>query len=496
MTARPRSAAHATRLVGGALPAERIAQLVLAAYVIAVFALGGGARDDISSLAILRPLSIAVLGYALVIADREVLRANRMLIGLATAWTGLVALHLVPLPPFLWQALPGRELAVAIDEAAGLGPVWRPLSLVPHRTLNALLSLSVPLAPLVLALAIPRSQLRFTLPLLVVLAFLSALVSLLQVAGGGSGAFYFYRITNDGSAVGLFANRNHNAIALALAIAGLGALRSQLMVPRELARHRPLITTVLALTLVPFLVLTQSRAGLALGLVALIAHVALASGRIAIRPSPRLVLAGVMVIALAVTSWLLAGESAIARLASGADAAIEMRFAIWPTSFRLALDHFPAGSGIGTFVEVYRAGEPASTLGATYINHAHNDFLEIALTGGLPALALLTAGAAWLACTARRALAAARGAERVMRSYGVVVLAIFALASLYDYPLRTPSLAVHFILALVWIAGRESRDTSRTRSHWRPKTSAVSDAASGPCPDREAARNISAPGAR
>lgn len=437
---------------------------VLIAYVALVFLLGGGARDDILSLVVLRPLAVAVLGYALLVADPGRMRANRGLLLLGGAWTALVVLHLVPLPPSIWQALPGRELAAEIDRAAGLGAQWRPLSLVPHRTLNALFALMVPMAALVLAVNCSRKELRQGVPVLVALALLGALLSLLQVIGGPGNAFYLYRITNSDSAVGLFANRNHNAVFLALAIAMLGALHVLREPPKELRAHWGLLLGGSALALVPFLVITQSRAGLALGLVALAAWYWLqrgagrsqtraAPGRPAV--NPRILAGGIAAAALAGVTWAFTAGNALERLTRGGAADDELRLRIWPASLELAAQHFPVGSGIGTFVEVFEVAEPASTLGTSYINHAHNDWLELALTGGVPALALVAAGALWLALKGFRGFRGAGPVDAVLRRLGLASLAILSLASLYDYPLRTPSLAVVFILALVWIAGSE-----------------------------------------
>jgi hypothetical protein len=45
--------------------------------------------------------------------------------------------------------------------------------------------------------------------------------------------------------------------------------------------------------------------------------------------------------------------------------------------------------------------------------------------------------------------------QAVLRRLGLVVVAVMALSSLYDYPLRVPSLALLFAVAAVWLAGRE-----------------------------------------
>ena len=44
---------------------------------------------------------------------------------------------------------------------------------------------------------------------------------------------------------------------------------------------------------------------------------------------------------------------------------------------------------MGAFEKVFQANEPDALLGPVFLNHAHNDWLEAVITGGLPAAALL-----------------------------------------------------------------------------------------------------------
>ena len=55
------------------------------AFVAAMFLLGGSARDDVLSLAVLRPLAVLFLGVALVMLPRDSWRDNKLLIAIAVA---------------------------------------------------------------------------------------------------------------------------------------------------------------------------------------------------------------------------------------------------------------------------------------------------------------------------------------------------------------------------------------------------------------------------
>src|SRR5260370_32164812 len=49
-----------------------------------------------------------------------------------------------------------------------------------------------------------------------------------------------------------------------------------------------------------------------------------------------------------------------------------------------ATAYMPLGSGMGTFVPVYATFErPEDTFGSAYVNHAHNDVLEVWLEAGV-----------------------------------------------------------------------------------------------------------------
>ena len=163
-------------------------------------------------------------------------RCLRAVLAFAVAIACLIAVHLVPLPPAVWQALPGRELVAANDRLAGLNGVWRPFSLAPGTTWNALYSLLVPFAVLLCGIQLDRDHLLRLVPVILAIGALSGLIGILQVIGDASGPLYFYRITNGDSAVGLFSNRNHHAIFLAALFPMLAWLAGRPAASPETAR--------------------------------------------------------------------------------------------------------------------------------------------------------------------------------------------------------------------------------------------------------------------
>ncbi|MFL0355230.1 O-antigen ligase family protein [Erythrobacter sp. GH1-10] len=429
---------------------------LLAGFLTLVFLTGGGSRMDIQSLLILRPVAIVFCVIAAYGLLREDIAGHKGLITLFAATFGLVALHLVPLPPAVWQNLPGREIVAEIDQTAGLGQVWRPLSLAPSHTWNALYSLFVPLAVLLLAVQLKRDDKQALVPLLLLFGLLTTLLSVVQLAGDPRGAAYLYDITNPGMAVGFFANRNHQAVFLATLMPMMAALVAGQQ--QWIRRWVPLLAC--GAFVLPAILVTGSRAGLivaAIGAVAAVAvqrrsswreELGLSSGRRAIP----LAIGAVGIASLMAVTIILSRAEALRRLLDD-DLTTDLR----ARTFGLLVDetwrYFPFGTGAGTFDPVYRVVEPQELLSPYYFNHAHNDFLETLLTFGLPGALLLLGAAIWAAQLALRARAD-KQLEMSHKSYalaGGVTLLLLALGSLADYPLRVPFLMCVLIVAFVML---------------------------------------------
>ena len=433
---------------------------VMTLYLILLAFTGGGARSDIQSVVILRPVSAVVLGYALWGMTWDQVRPFRFLVFFAIALALLAVLHLIPLPPAIWMSLPGRELVAEVDRAAGLGMVWRPISMIPTQTWNALYSLIIPFTVLALMLRLTREQRFALIPVIILLGLLSGFIGLLQIVGSNDNPLYLYDITNYGSAVGLFANRNHQAVMLACLFPMLAVYASTGLQTVEQFRMRSILAVGAALFLVPLLLVTGSRGGLIVGLFGLIAGAMLyqrpqfskAPKRKVYRFNPLYLMLGALALGIAALTFLMSRAATLDRLIA-ADGTEELRFAMWPFILEMASKYFPVGSGIGTFVEVYQIDEPLSLLDSEYVNHAHNDWLEILLTGGAGAVFLATVAVIiWL----RSMLLLIKAGDRqrrdeAMGKLGALIIFMLALASVGDYPLRVPSLMAVAVIAAVWM---------------------------------------------
>jgi O-antigen ligase len=134
-------------------------------------------------------------------------------------------------------------------------------------------------------------------------------------------------------------------------------------------------------------------------------------------------------------------------------AADEARIQALPTLWALIKNYAPVGSGIGSFVGVFKVAEPNQMLEGGYMNHAHNDYAELLIEAGLPALLFLLVCGAWLARSAWRVFRYdPKPTQRIMLGrLGVVLCAMIAFASAADYPARTPLIAVVGAMAVAFI---------------------------------------------
>lgn len=430
---------------------------ILCAIFMVIMALFGGAsRDDAQSQLVVRFFAIAAGAWALY--GMNVQDLNRVKVPLI--WLGsmatLMLLQLVPLPPGVWAELSGRGRFLSLLELAEVADRWRPLSLTPDLTINALLATMPAFAALLLFSRLPARGTRLLLYVLAAICAVSGLIGLLQATPAGRD-LYFYHVTNQGSAVGLFANRNHQGFLLALVLPVLGVLA------RWIGRspgHEPRLWLCLgcATLIVPLVIITGSRGALALVLVGAISGWLLfSSGRSKVAvPSTRkmwfaLIGLAVMGLGLVLAAAISARGFAVQRLFEE-DVSQEVRVVLFQPMLKIALTYMPWGSGFGSFNDIFRVDEPLSNLSGSYLNHAHNDLLELAIEGGVPALAILMGFLFWFVRASVAAWQRDASDERVVFArLGSTIIGMLLLGSLADYPLRTPSMMIVFALAAVWL---------------------------------------------
>lgn len=408
-----------------------------AAVLFLTLVLGGGTMQGLRSDALIQLASLPLLGIAITEHFRRPIAPQaRLPLVLAASPIILVLVHLIPLPTALWTQLPGREFVVEAFELAAIPLGWMPISLDPGATWRSLLSLLPPLALFLAVLCTGFDGRRILSLLLVAFALASVVLGLFQLMQGPESALRFYAITNPGSSVGFFANRNHYAALLYSAVPFAAAWTIALASDR--ARILGAVGCGLALAaLLLGLAMAFSRAGIVLGLSALLLSVLLLDG--ADTRKLRLIaigiagLTGAMILHPALPGILGRFESAIID---------DYRLDILAITLTAAMDFLPLGSGFGTFPAIYLMYDRPEALLTAYVNHAHNDWAELWLEGGWP-FGLAAAGfLLWFSKAARADWGGGplSGVDRALRRAGAIAVCLILLHSLVDYPLRTVSL--------------------------------------------------------
>lgn len=440
-----------SRFVRRGMPSLSFVFLIV--LLLTLWIAGGASRGDVSGQVIVRASSWILLAVFAVLGSRPSFDGVKpalvfLLLGLALALA-----QLVPLPPLLWQSLPGREPFAEAVAATAQSQPWRPWSIVPDATHNATASLVVPLATLVFLASLKAEERSWVPSLLLCLVVSSALIGLLQF----SGAQFNNPFINDspGQISASFANRNHFALFLAFGclLAPVWAFSGG-----RQSRWRGPIAVGLVLLFALTILASGSRAGILVGALALGIGLALSwqGIRRELRRAPRwalpaLVAAIVGTVAIFVLISIAADRAESINRAFSINPGEDMRRRALPTVLAMIATYFPVGTGFGSFDPLFRMHEPLALLKRTYFNHAHNDFIEIVLDGGLPALLLLLSTLGWWAFATVRVW---RGTEsRFMLSrLGSAMLLLVFIASAFDYPARTPMMMALIVIAAVWLS--------------------------------------------
>jgi O-antigen ligase len=446
--------------------------LVLAAFFwLALAATGGASRMDVFGQ-VGAKLWATALVIVIIFSGRTVnVVHDRFAVLVLAAMAVLLCVQLIPLPAWLWPRLPGRGIFTEIALMIGGTQPARPLSIVPDATLNALLALLVPAAALLSVACLSAAERVRLIGIVLISVVVSALIGLVQFAG----ISIDNPLVNEtlGASSGVFANRNHQALFLAVGIvlAPCWALASSEASGQGRFRvHRAVPALGLVLWFILMIMATGSRAGLVIGAVAVLAAlgIVLRDARRLAASLPRWIAPVMIAFALGCVGlvvWLsLSADRAVSlnRVAS-MDVEQDMRVRALPVVWSMIGEYFPVGTGAGAFDPIFRIHEPFSLLKPTYFNHAHNDYLEVILDTGLPGLLILLAALVWWGWKSIRVWGSDAGAAAKTGRLGSTVILLVLIASAVDYPARTPLIMALLVVAAAWLAdGARGLDALRT----------------------------------
>jgi hypothetical protein len=415
---------------------------------------GAGWSDAVVQLA-----ALPLLAWALFkLTPSQLGRNGQWAIVLLCAILAWPLLQLIPMPPSLWSSLPDRGDIASAYEAARMKLPWLPISLYPSATWQGLLSLVPATAVFLAMLSLGHRSRRILIVLVLICTFASAVLGMLQIMGGEESPLRFYAITNIDRAVGFFANANHHAALLYSAIPFVTAYAIGLV--RDHRRNRAIglaLSMLLILAIVIALTFTRSRAGMVLLFIAGLSGLLLAWRHGRGQSGRRLLFVGIGANLVALLLAFHFGFFQLAKRAEG-QGFEDLRWPAAKVTSQAAIANLPFGSGFGTFVPVYEKFAPREFLADTYVNHAHNDWLELGLTGGAPAIVLAVCFLAWLAASSfglwSRGQPEPPVLDLVLAQAAPIVIVLLLLHSAVDYPLRIPALNVLFAIACAFLIPR------------------------------------------
>ena len=411
------------------------------AYLALCVMLGGSSSEGAVANAVVQGLGLAVIVALLLLGPRAgEPQAPSPFLLLGLAFVGLAIIQLVPLPPAVWHALNGREPIVQEYRLLDMATHWAPLSLSPQGTVRAIVSAIPLLAMLSLTSRLTRTGMRHLLRGFVVIVAVSAFLGLLQI--GGWKELYFYDITNPGKSVGFFANSNHQATLMLVALPMIVATRSGSS-SHDGRRRKPtaidLALAGAAALVIVCAVATQSLA--AIGLLVVAGWGSYLLWR-ADQIDSRRTLRSLLVTLLLAMLVLAGGAFFLSQVGVAASTdSTEGNRLVFAGNTLAAIGHMGLfGSGLGTFIDIYPTYQAVDQVSRTYVNHAHDDWLEFILETGVLGAALLLAA---VALFGRAAIGAFRAPVRraLFARAATIGVLVIALHSLVDYPLRTTAMA-------------------------------------------------------
>ena len=451
--------------------------LLSGAVLLASLFFGGGARRDILSdwIPVLLSCALLVVAYP---SARHRLAEDRFFAALLIALLVVVLLQFIPLPPVIWGGLPGRTELTELFMQSGVAPPWSSLAVRSAEAARSAISLLPGLALCLATINLDSDQRQNLVYIVIAAALINAPLGMLQILGGPGSPLYFYRITNQGNAVGLFANRNHFA---ALFFCTIPFVVATFTSKKQIAgAPRWMLGAVAGFILVIGLSISGSRTALILGIVAVVLSVLF----VARRELNELIRGRRALAALGVSALLIiplamgAGLLAIFQRFDTQDLVEDGRWTFAKITWDAIVSFLPVGAGLGSFQQLYQLREPAETVVQPIVNHAHNDWLEVTLELGLPGVLLAASSVVWMSLALKRAVGMPGTDGRVARA-ALIALLLLAIHSIWDYPLRTVALSALFGLCCgltfrpgVAVAREEPGRKRRRRSNSSSRRSA------------------------
>jgi len=424
---------------------EFISNIRLSLFLLLCFIFGGTSQDIVAPKLGLYLISLLAIGYCLTVLNRESkfwdLKSMNMILG---AFFIAHIVYLIPLPPGIWSHLPGRDFIVQGYQTLEVDLPWLPLSITPEKTYFSLFDFLPPLALiLMIGTVVTAREIRVAIRTIGFFVILSAILGILQILNVNE-SLYFYRFTNDRSAVGFFSNANHLGVFVLMAIPIVMCLHSVLRDNYEEYSNKVLVFSIVCI----FSGLLGIGASGSLGGFLLIIPVLVGTSFIWTSGEGRktLYITGITgpLIAALIFDMFIWGNLQSEALAKFTHTHSMDRQTFFENTFNIGKSFFPFGTGPGSFSDIYKLVEETSQ---KTVPHTHNDYIEIFSEFGALGLCWMFVAVLWLLKNFWTAFKS-RGTFGKISKYFSIPIMVIMVHSLFDYSLRTISVMTLFIFCL------------------------------------------------
>lgn len=378
----------------------------------------------------------AIITAAAVFSQTSGQRIPYTILWLLIFAVALVILQIVPLPAAIFNGLRPEPLLGNSWLAGQSG--FRFVSVGVGRTIECLLYLVASAAFFLSVLRLRTEQVQGLLPFFFMGVICNGLAGAIQ-----------YSLSDDIAIegllpftinAGLFANQNHFAALLFVSI--------PFVVYYGLFRGHLLSGSLGLVSLLLLLLAAGSRAGVLIGLAITVLSVVFLSAR------SRLSGLSILAIFIGLSVYTIGAWTRID--AEVVDPAFG-RGEFARTTIEGIKENLATGVGFGNFQKAYQIYEKEGMIFKQYVNHAHNDYLEIGFEGGVIAILLMMFYFILLLA----------GLVRIRRDplqkAAFLSVSFLLIHSLVDYPLRTEALAMTFAYmnAIIFHKGFASRSAQK-----------------------------------
>ncbi len=447
------------------LSSKNISQFLLFMILGSSIILGGASRYNEAVCLFLSFISILTLFFVLL--DNRLPQSSlqsKLLIFVSCFVAFLLSLQTIPLPYEVWSTLPGRGIILKGVDLLGLNNISLPFSLTPRETVSSLLFTlpAIAVFSLISKMKVSSSSPVFVWTISAIAVF-SVLIGIIQIFSGKESFLYFHEITNKGFAVGFFANVNHQASFLVMSLpifTVLAIKQHERMIAHRSNIGQNVIVLLVGLIILIGIITAGSVAGYVLAILSLGSSLMIFLGQKR-KINPIYFVSAVCLIGFSLNSILTSPQlSGLGQ--TGFGKGIGSRPYLFEKTIQGIKDTFPVGTGLGSFEQIFPIYENPREVTSTYMNHAHNEYLEWTLETGILFPIFIAIFLGFFGTQLINIWRAPASHNGIRRAASLVVF-IPIIHSLADYPTRTPAIAV-FTAACLGIMFSESKKSERNSS--------------------------------